>query len=106
MSETIVVTTTFEQKSEALELAAILLKKRLVACAQTAGPVESMYWWKGKIEHANEYKLVMKSTMSLWQELEETIRSNHPYDVPEIVAVPVALVNNDYDKWLHKELSK
>ncbi len=104
MSETILVTTTFEQKNEALKIAEILLEKRLVACAQTEGPVESMYWWKGEIEHASEYKLVMKSSVSLWQELEETIRLHHPYDVPEILAVPVYLVNKAYDKWLHEEL--
>ncbi len=104
MSETIIVTTTFEQKKEALELAEILLKNRLVACVQTEGPVESMYWWKGEIEHALEYKLVMKSSVSLWQELLKTIRFNHPYEVPEILAVPVHPVNKDYDKWLYKEL--
>ena len=104
MSETIVVTTTFEQKNEALKLAEILLEKRLVACARIEGPVESLYWWKGKIEYASEYKLVMKSSVSLWGKLEKTIRLKHPYDVPEIVAVSVEYVSKDYDKWLHEEL--
>ena len=104
MSETIVVTTTFEKKDEALKVAEILLTKRLVACAQTEDPVESMYWWKGVIEHAREYKLVMKSSVSLWLELEKTIHLHHPYDVPEILAVPVHLVNTDYAKWLREEL--
>lgn len=106
MSETIVVTTTLEQKDEALDLAEHLLQKRLIACAQVEGPVESMYWWEGKIDHAREYRLVMKSKTSLWQELEKTIRMQHPYDVPEIIAVPVDRVSKDYAKWLGEELKR
>jgi len=106
MSDTIVVFTIFAQKTEAQEMGMLLLKKRLIACAQVSGPTDSFYWWKGKIEHAEEYKLVMKSRSSLWQELEKEIRLFHPYDVPEILAVPATEVSKDFEQWLLEELQK
>ncbi len=106
MSDIIVVFTALEQKTEAQELGTLLLKKRLIACAQISGPIESSYWWKGAIEHAEEYKLVMKSRSSLWQELEKEIRLYHPYDVPEILAVPATGASQDYEQWLLEELQK
>lgn len=106
MSDTIVVRTTFEKKSEAREMGKLLLKKRLIACAQISGPVESLYWWKGEIEHSEEFTLVMKSRVSLWKELENTIRVNHPYDVPEILGAPATKVSREYEQWLLEELQK
>ena len=106
MSDVIVVFTALEQKTEAQELGALLLKKRLIACAQISSPMESFYWWKGKIEHAKEYKLVMKSRSSLWQELEKEIRLYHPYDVAEIFFIPALGVSKDYEQWLLEVLQK
>ena len=100
MSDTILVYTTFEEKEEALQLGRILLEKRLIACVQIDSPVDSLYWWNGVIEQTKEYRLVMKSCQSLWEELEQEIRRFHSYDVPEILAVAVSAVGNDYQKWM------
>lgn len=104
MSDTIVVTTTFASREEAVSLGKLLLTKRLIACAQISSPVQSLYWWKGKIEQAEEYCLVMKSSALLWKTLEEEIRLHHSYDVPEILAVPTAAVSKDYEQWLLGEV--
>lgn len=106
MPDTIVVTTSFANKEEALSLSKILLSKRLVACAQLSGPVQSLYWWKGEIVQDEEYRLVMKSSASLWEKLEKEIRLNHSYDIPEILATPVSAVSHDYRQWLLEELQK
>jgi len=100
MSDTILVYTTFAGKEEALKLARILLEKHLIACAQIDSPIDSLYWWDGAIEQVKEYRLVMKSSQSLWEELEREIRRWHSYDVPEILAVPVSAIDKDYEKWI------
>lgn len=106
MSKIILVTTTFDSKKEALDLAKKLLEKRLIACAQLSSPVESLYWWKGVIEPDTEYKLLVKSVESLWDTLRKEIELLHPYDVPEIISTPVHDVNDEYKKWLLEELQK
>ncbi|MBU0943021.1 MAG: divalent-cation tolerance protein CutA [Proteobacteria bacterium] len=104
MSDALIVTTTFARREDALILGKLLLTKRLIACAQVSGPVQSLYWWKGKIEEDEEYCLIMKSSTALWKTLEEEIRLNHPYEVPEIVAISPAAVSADYGQWLLEEL--
>ncbi len=106
MTDTIVVTTTLDKKEDAVYLAKELLQKRLVACAQVSGPVDSLYWWKGEIEQEQEYTLRMKSSQALWDSLKEAIEEQHPYDVPEIIAVEISAVNTAYQKWLIKELQE
>jgi periplasmic divalent cation tolerance protein len=106
MSDTIVVTTTFARRKEALTLAKLLLTKRLIACAQVSGPVQSLYWWKGKINQDEEYRLVMKSSATLWKILEEEIHLNHSYEVPEIVSISSSAVSADYEQWLLEELQQ
>jgi periplasmic divalent cation tolerance protein len=100
MSDTILVYTTFEEKNEALKLGRILLEKHLIACAQIDSPVDSLYWWNGVIEQAEEYRLLMKSRQDLWEELEHEIHKHHSYDVPEILAVSVSAISKDYEKWM------
>ncbi len=106
MTDTIVVTTTLDKKEDAVHLGRLLLEKRLIACAQVSGPVESMYWWKGEIEQAQEYKLLVKSTQSLWVRLRETIEEQHPYDIPEIISMEISAVNTEYQHWLLEELKQ
>ncbi len=104
MSKMILVTTTFNKKEDAINLAKHLLKKRLIACAQLSSPVESLYWWKGSIEQEMEYTLSVKSSESLWNILKDEIKSAHPYDVPEIIATPVVQASDEYKEWLLEEL--
>ena len=104
MSVPLVITTAFEGRVDAESMAAALLEKRLIACAQITGPVSSSYWWQGKIVSSAEYLLVMKSDASLYDELEQLIRELHPYETPEIIGTVISHLSEDYRQWLEKEL--
>ncbi len=103
MSEFIQVTTTVRIQEDADIIAKIALDKRLAACVQVSS-CRSSYNWQGKVEQANELKIVIKSHRKLYQELEKIILENHPYDVPEIIATPVLECNSAYLEWLGNEL--
>jgi periplasmic divalent cation tolerance protein len=104
MLEPLLISTTFESRADAEKMAAALLDKRLVACAQIAGPVSSSYWWQGEIVFSEEYLLVMKSDASLYKELEQFVQKSEPYDTPEIIATVITHLSEDYRQWLEKEL--
>ena len=106
MTGAIQVITTTETKAGAQAIANTLVAKRLAGCAQIIGPITSTYWWEGQIETAEEWLCVIKSRRDLYEELEKAIRELHPYDVPEILAVPVAAGSKDYLEWLDGELRK
>lgn len=84
-------------------MAAVLLSERLCACAQTVGPIQSRYRWRGKVESAREYLLVLKTRPALFAAVARTVRALHPYQVPEIVALPLAAVDAPYLAWLRAE---
>jgi len=104
--EFIQVFTSVEDKEVADKIGETLLKKRLAGCVQIMGPVLSMYWWKGSVERAEEWLCLIKSERSLYSQLEKAIRKVHPYETPEIIAVPVACGSEDYLEWLRNELKK
>jgi periplasmic divalent cation tolerance protein len=94
------VTTTLPDQAAAERLATALVEERLAACAQVQGPVSSTYWWAGKIEQAHEWYCHFKTTLGRLPELQARIRELHPYEVPEIIAVPILQGNPDYLKWI------
>ena len=106
MRTTIQVITTTETKASAQAIAHALVEKRLAACVQIIGPITSTYRWQGEIETAEEWMCLIKSRRDLYEALEEAIREVHPYDVPEILAVPVVAGSKDYLEWLNGELRK
>jgi len=99
------VTTTTEKKEDAERIARSLVEARLAACVQIVGPIESVYRWKGRIETAREWLCLIKSRRDHYRAVEEAIRSLHPYEVPEIIAVPFSAGSPDYLGWLRDELS-
>ena len=103
-SEFIQVFTTTDKKEEAEKITKVLIGKRLAACVQIVGPIESTYWWNGNIETAKEWLILIKSEKRLYKEIERVIKENHSYQVPEILAVPVIAGNPDYLRWLKNEL--
>jgi len=103
-SEFIQVFTTTDKKEEAEKITKVLIGKRLAACVQIVGPIESTYWWNGNIETAKEWLILIKSEKRLYKEIERVIKENHSYQVPEILAVPVMDGNPDYLRWLKSEL--
>ncbi|MEM1538301.1 MAG: divalent-cation tolerance protein CutA [Candidatus Nezhaarchaeales archaeon] len=106
MTEYIQVVVTTSSKEEAERIVRTTLEKRLVGCAQIIGPVTSTYWWQGRIEVAEEWLCLMKSRLDLYQDLEATIHSLHSYQVPEILAIPVATGSSKYLKWLDEVLKR
>ena len=105
MKDYIQVFTTTESKEDAEKISRAVLGKRLAACTQIIGPIKSIYWWKEKIEEAEEWLCIMKSLNDLYEQLEKVIKEIHPYEVPEILALPVVAGNQGYLEWLNKELS-
>ncbi len=103
MAEFIQVTTTVELREDAEELARLLLAERLVSCVQISA-VCSHYHWHGSIEQTDEYVLVMKSRRNLFTELEQFLLERHPYDTPEIIAVPIVSCSAGYLQWMNDEL--
>lgn len=106
MNEPIIVSTTLTERLDAEHLARLLLEEKLIACAQILGPGQSLYWWQGKIEEASEIFLFLKTDRSLFKRVEQRIKAEHPYQVPEIVATPVIEGSADYLAWMRGELSK
>jgi periplasmic divalent cation tolerance protein len=89
---------------EAKSIAAYLLKKRLVACASIGGPVESLFWWKGKVDKAKEVLLTMKTARNNFTAVEKEAKRLHSYEVPEIIAVPIACLSKEYIRWIEESI--
>lgn len=105
MADYIQVVTTTEHKEDALAIARRLVEERLAACVQIVGPITSTYRWQGKIETADEWQCWAKSRGELYEKIEAAIRRLHPYDVPEIIALPVVAGSSSYLKWLDEEVT-
>ena len=98
------VVTTTETREDGKKIAKDLVEKRLAACAQLVGPIVSTYWWKDKVETAEEWQCLIKSKKSLYGEVEKAIKVLHPYETPEIIALPIVSGSDDYLEWLNGEL--
>jgi periplasmic divalent cation tolerance protein len=99
----IVVMTTLPNAAEAEKFAHDVVGENLAACVQILSPMRSVYRWEGKVESADEVLLLIKTPVEKFAELEKFITANHPYDVPEIVAINAADVSEPYRKWLEAE---
>ena len=106
MEEYLQVVTAIEKREDAEKIAKTLVEKRLAACVQIVGPIVSTYWWKDNIETAEEWLCIIKSMKDLYEELEKSIKEIHPYETPEIFALPVVAGSKDYLKWLSNEVKK
>ena len=91
---------TVPSRREADRLAKVILEARLVACVQIAGPITSRYWWRGRLETANEWLCLLKTEGRLFRRLDKAIRALHTYETPEIVAVAITAGSQAYLKWI------
>ena len=89
----------------ATTLATDLLDRRLAACVNIGAPLQSIYHWQQRIETAQEYPVVVKTRAALYSSVEDAIRKLHPYDTPEIIAIPVVDGDARYLAWLRAETS-
>ena len=105
MEQTLIVLTHLPDVASAEALAAALVEARLAACVNLSTAVQSVYRWQGKIERASEVALTIKTTQRHYTALEAAIRAAHPYEVPEIIALPVVAGLPSYLQWIVAETS-
>ena len=105
MNECQVITTVGDRET-AMRIARELVERGLAACVQVIGPLASTYRWQGQIEVAEEWMCVAKSRQELYHDLEQAILEAHPYDVPEILAVPISDGHEPYLRWLNESLQR
>jgi periplasmic divalent cation tolerance protein len=102
----ILVLTTLPERSAAEALARDLLEARLAACIQIGATLRSLYHWRGEIETAEETPLMIKTRESLYSSLEAAILARHPYELPEIVVVPISHGLPAYLQWIAAETAR
>ena len=96
----LLIMTNLPDRASAETLAASLVDNRLAACVNILAPCRSVYRWKGAIEAADEIPLLIKTTETNYVALEGAIRALHPYETPEIIAVPITQGLPDYLAWV------
>lgn len=99
-----VVYCTCPDSDSAERIARALVAEQLAACVNLLPGVASIYRWKGKIEHDNEVLLLIKTRCALLPRVIGSIRPQHPYELPEIIAVPITDGLPDYLRWIDNEL--
>ncbi len=98
----VIVITTVSAEELAVKLAELITTSRLAACVQF-WPIRSVYWWQGKLESGAEFILHCKTQAIHVPALQEFIRSNHPYEVPEIIVTPILTGHQPYLDWISAE---
>ena len=102
----IVVLTNLPDQESARTLARKLVEGRLAACVNIGASVESIYHWRGQIETGNEVPIAIKTRQVLFSEVEAQIRQIHPYDLPEVVALPILAGSAAYLDWINAETNR
>jgi len=92
-------------EEEAKRLGRILTEEKLAACVNIIPGVESLYWWKGKIESSKEWMLVVKTQAKMVKEVVKRVKEIHSYEVPEVIALPIVEGNRDYLQWISDALA-
>jgi len=104
MSEYVQITTTTGTRNDAEQIASELVSRRLAGCAQITGPVASTFRWQGKVETAEEWMCTVKTTRSQLGAIQKLFDEIHPYEVPEVIATPIADGSAAYLKWLGEQV--
>ncbi len=105
MTDKILVLVTCGSRKEARKIARALVERRLAACVSEIGvPVASTYRWKYKVESAKEFLLVVKTSQRRFAAVRDAVRQLHSYDVPEIIALPIAVGSRAYLDWISESV--
>mmetsp|Transcript_13438 Transcript_13438/g.18388 ORF Transcript_13438/g.18388 Transcript_13438/m.18388 type:complete len:112 (-) Transcript_13438:178-513(-) len=91
---------TVPDKETGKKIASALLESRLAACVNIIPGVESMYWWDGAVQTDSELLLMIKTRQALVSDLAAKVQEVHPYDTPEVIAVPITSGSAEYIRWL------
>lgn len=102
-SQILLVLTNLPDEASARALATSLINDRLAACVNILAPCRSVYRWQGQVENSEEIPLLIKTTEASYADLESAIRARHPYELPEIIAVPIAHGLPGYLAWVSSE---
>jgi periplasmic divalent cation tolerance protein len=105
MDDTVIVLTNLPDREAAIRLARALVQKRLAACVNVLAECTSVYRWKDAIEDAHEVPVLIKTRAARYPAVEAAIRGMHPYELPEIIAVPVVRGFDEYLRWVADETS-
>ena len=100
---TLLVLTNLPDRAAAERLADTLIEKRVAACVNILAPCRSVYRWKGAVQHDEEHPMLIKTAAERYPDLEAAIRAAHPYELPEIIAVPIERGLPAYLEWLAAE---
>jgi periplasmic divalent cation tolerance protein len=101
-AEVLLAISTFPDAETARRIAEQLVAQKLAACANITAPVQSIYRWEGKVENAAETMVFFKTTESRFADFEAALRSQHPYDVPEVIALRVSAGSSAYLEWVEQ----
>jgi periplasmic divalent cation tolerance protein len=104
--EPLLILTNLPDNASAEKLARALIESRAAACVNVLPPCHSIYRWQGAVEMAEEVPLLIKSTTANYPLIEEIVRAQHPYDVPELIAIPITHGLPAYLDWLATETEK
>lgn len=99
-TDRIIVLVTASSEEEAHRIAESLVKEKKAACVNIVPMVDSLFWWKDKLDSAQESLLLVKTKAALFPEIVGLVKRMHSYEVPEIIAVPIVAGSTDYLKWL------
>ena len=99
----LIVITNAPDRDVALKIAHALIERKLAACVNILAECTSVYRWQGKLETATEVPLLIKTRAAIYDDVEAAIKSLHPYELPEIVAVPIERGLPDYLEWVNAE---
>ncbi len=99
----LLVLTNLPDRDAAEKLARRLVESRLAACVNILNGCTSIYRWKGDVERADEVPVLIKTRAARYEEIEAAIREQHTYEVPEVIAVPIASGLDDYLQWVAEE---
>mgnify|MGYP000870050121 FL=1 len=102
--EMIIVFCSLPEEADAVRLAGILVEEKLAACVQVLAPMQSVFFWEGQVQVAAERLLLCKTLASHYSDLEQRLLALHPYDVPEILALPVTAALASYSDWINNVL--
>jgi periplasmic divalent cation tolerance protein len=106
LMDNLVVLVTCSSIREANRIARALVESRLAACGNIfEGPVRSVYRWKGKVETAKEFLLLIKTSRRRFQQLQAEVQRLHSYDFPEIIALPISVGSRSYLAWLDESVA-
>lgn len=103
MKPVVQIVTTTGTRRDAEKIAGMLIERKLAGCVQIVGPIQSIYRWKDRIESAEEWQCQIKTRGSLYADVEAAVKASHPYETPEIMALPILQISREYLAWLHEE---